>query len=375
MKLIKSLQFFNPNGEDNIRKLVLDNEVVDNSTGTWYLNDKRKTWASSLSTENQGFWEKQDEFLWRPEEISMVNDKQDFESLDREIQFAIENILSFLQYLDSIVPENDTILKFITGDYEIKQALGIHEFVEGGIHTKSYQYILKTLFGEDNKKIKEVYYRFRTYKPLAERNKELSKEFQALRDIVYKGILNTEIETYKQQFFKTIIQDYFIESTIFYMGFLFFHIIRVNLNKLSGVNQQISLIRRDEELHVSLFHKIIKTFQEENEMFFDEDIIYDIAYKTAEADKKFYKETLQDRVSGLTEKNINAYIEYTVNKRLKALGLKTIYSSKENPFQTIESVNNSSELRKSSFFETGAVDYFSTNDIDWNTKLDKLLDI
>ena len=158
MKLEKVLQFFNPEGEDNIRKLVLDNEVIKDASGTWFLNDKRKRWASSLSTEQQGFWEKQDEFLWRPEEISMVSDRQEFQELPKELQFAVENILSFLQYLDSIVPENLVAIKFITGDYEIKQALGIHEFVEGGIHTKSYQYILKTLFGEDNQKIRDVYY-------------------------------------------------------------------------------------------------------------------------------------------------------------------------------------------------------------------------
>ena len=371
MKLGYILQFFNPEGNDNIRKLVLDNDVALNSSGTWFLNDKRRPWASSLSILNSGFFEKQYEFLWSPEEISMTKDAVEFQSLDEPIKYAVENILSFLQYLDSVVPENDISLKFITGDYEIKQALSIHEFIEGGIHTRSYQYILKTLFGENSEKIKEVYYRFKNNPTLAERNKILVKDFQELRNLLYYGVLNTEIERYKKIFFRAVVQDYFIESVIFYMGFMFFHILSSVENVLQGTNQQIVLIRRDEELHTSLFQKIVKTFKEEEQMFYDEDIIYEIAYTTGEADKKFYKEILQDKISILTSSNIDSYIEYNINKRLAALGLRPIYSTTECPhqFKVIEAVNTSSELRKASFFETGSTDYFSTEDLNWEEKI------
>lgn len=378
MKLKGILEFFNPNGEDNIRKLVLDNDAIKDSSGTWYLNDKKRLWASSMSITNQGFLEKQFEFLWIPEEISMTKDAVDFQDLNPDLKYAVENILSFLQYLDSVVPENDIILKFVTGDYEIKQALSIHEFIEGGIHTRSYQYILKSLFGENTDKIKEVYYRFKNNKPLAERNKAIINEFRKLREIIYNGILNTEIETYKRQFFRVIVQDYFIESVVFYTGFLFFHLLSTLEHYLQGTNQQITLIRRDEELHVSLFQKMIKTFKEEENMYYNEEEIYEIAYNTAEADKKFYKEILQDKISILTSKNIDLYIENKTNQRLSALGLKNIYSIEDIPHQikVVESLNNSSEARKASFFETGSTDYFSTEDINYEEIIkQKILEI
>jgi len=364
------LKFFNPEGEDNIRKLVIDDEVIKSSSGTWYLDDKRKLWASSLSTENPGFLEKQYQFLWQPEEINLTKDTLTFEKMDYHLQETIITILSFLQYLDSVVPENDINLSFITGDYEIKQALTLHSFIEGGIHTKSYQYILKTLYKGDKRKIKDAYYKFKTNKELAERNKIIAKNFQPLRDILYYGILNTDVQKYKELFFRSVVQDFVIESTVFYTGFLFFHLLA---DILPGINQEILLIRRDEELHVSLFNKIIKTAQEEKDMFYSENMIYEIAYETAESDKKFYISLIQDKLPGLTEKNICNYIENKINQRLGTLGLKPIYPNSENPFKTIEALNNSSELRKSSFFETGSVEYFSIEDIHWEEEIKKEL--
>lgn len=365
-KLNNVLQFFNPEGEDNIRKLVIDNEVIENSSGTWYLDNKRKLWAASLNDDRPGFLEKQFEVLWQPNEIDLTKDVVMFEQEEETIKEAINNILSFLQYLDSVVPENDINLSFITGDYEIKQALLIHQYVEGGIHTKSYQYILKSLHKENSNKIKEVYYKFKNNKSLAERNKIIANNFQPLRSIIYNGILNSEVEDYKKAFFQSIIQDFVIESIVFYMGFMFFHLLA---DKFPGLNQEILLIKRDEELHVSLFNKIIKTFKEEEKMFYDEELIYKIVEETVEADKKFYSETLQDKLPGLTYKNISSYIEQLANKRLKSLGLQPIYSTKENPFRTIEALNNKSELRKSSFFETGSVEYFSLEGIPWTEKI------
>jgi len=366
MKLTNILSFFNSNGEDNIRKLVIDNDVINSLSGTWNLDDKRKLWAGSLSDESPGFLEKQFEVLWQPQEIDLTKDILVYEQLDNDLKESIDNILSFLQYLDSVVPENDINLMFITGDYEIKQALLLHSYIEGGIHTKSYQYILKSLKKENSKEIKKAYYKFKENKHLAERNKIIAKNFQGLRNLLYNGILNTDIEKYKIEFFRSIVQDFIIESTVFYMGFMFFHLLA---DKLPGINQEILLIKRDEELHVNLFNKIIKTFAEEEKMFYDESIIYEILEETVNADIEFYSNTIGDKLPGLTENNISTYIKQLADKRLATLGLKPLFNVKDNPFRAIEALNNKSELRKASFFETGSVEYFTLSDIDWEGKV------
>jgi len=345
-------QFFNRDGNDDIslRELFYSDQAIQNSTGTWNLNKSKRGFADR-------FFENQWAFLWRPDEIDMSQDASQFRSLDPRIQFSIETTLSFLQYIESCVAENLILIKLVTNDYEIKRALAIHEMVEAGIHTESYQTILKTLCGEDNERINEIYYRFKDFSPLAERNYLISREFQSLRDLVWNGLLHADEKKFKQQVFRAIVQDYFIEGVVFYTGFNLFHFMEVEHHILSGSNKNIVLIRRDEELHVPLFANIISTFKTEYPEFYHEDIIYEIAEKSAKADITFYSEAYGDNIPGLTSNVIETYIKYLTDKRLKLLGLKPLFNETRNPLEHVELMSMGSETKKASFMETGNTDY------------------
>jgi len=345
-------QFFNANANDDVslRELLYSDKSIQNSTGTWNLNKQKRLFADQ-------FFDQQWAFLWRPDEIDMSSDASQFRQLDERIQFSIETTLSFLQYIESCVAENLILIKLVTNDYEIKRALSLHEMVEAGIHTESYQTILKTLCGEDNNRINEIYYRFKDFKPLAERNYLISREFQTLRDLIWNGLLHADESKFKQQAFRAIVQDFFIEGVVFYTGFNLFHFMEVEQNILSGSNRNIVLIRRDEELHVPLFANIIKTFKIEYPEYYHEDIIYDIAERSAKADIVFYSEAYGDSLPGLTSRMIETYIKYLTDKRLKLLGLKPLFNETKNPFEHIELIAMGSETKKASFMETGNTDY------------------
>jgi ribonucleoside-diphosphate reductase beta chain len=345
-------QFFNRDGNDDVslRELLYSDQAIQNSTGTWNLNKTKRGFADR-------FFESQWAFLWRPDEIDMSQDASQFHSLDPRIQFSIETTLSFLQYIESCVAENLILVKLVTNDYEIKRALSLHEMVEAGIHTESYQTILKALCGEDDKRINEIYYRFKDFKPLAKRNYLISREFQSLRDLVWNGLLHADEKKFKQQVFRALVQDYFIEGVVFYAGFNLFHFMEVEHQILSGANRNIVLIRRDEELHVPLFANIISTFKVEYPEYYHEDMIYEIAEKSAEADIEFYVEAYGDNIPGLTSKVVETYIRYLTDKRLKLLGLKPLYGEERNPLEHIELISMGSEAKKASFMETGNTDY------------------
>jgi len=357
-------EFFNDYGSDDIslREILWSKQSAQNATGTWNLNKEKYPFCNQ-------FFEKSWSFLWRPDEIDMSNDPVQFQEASKDIQFGVETVLSFLQYLDSIVSEDDIILKVCIGDYEIKRALGMHEFVEGNIHTFSYQFILKTIFGENNAKIDEVYYRFKNYPPLAERNRLVSREFYKLRELVWNGLLHANEEKYKRQVFRAMVQDFAIERVVFYAGFNFFHFLEVEQNMLSGVDRNIVLIRRDEELHVPLFANILKTMKNEPQYYWNDDEVYEIMANSAKADIRFYQEAIGDRIPGLTSKAIETYIKYMTDKGLKLLGLKPLYNVDHNPFEHVELVAMGSEFKKASFFETGNTDYqhVSTN---WESMFD-----
>jgi ribonucleoside-diphosphate reductase beta chain len=345
-------QFFNRNGNDDVslRELLYSDQAIQNSTGTWNLNKTKRGFADR-------FFENQWAFLWRPDEIDMSQDASQFSQLDPRLQHVIGTILSFLQYIESCVAENLIQVKLVTNDYEIKRALSIHELVEAGIHTESYQSILKALYGEDDKKINEVYYRFKDFAPLAKRNEIIAKPFQELRELVWGGLLHANEKKFKRAVFKGTLQSFFIEGEVFYTGFTLFHFMEVEHNILSGSNRNIVLIRRDEELHVPLFANIISTFKLEYPEYYDEELIYEMAEQTAKADIDFYTETYGDTIPGLTSREVETYIKHLIDKRLKLLGLKPLFDVDKNPFEHIELVAMGSETKKASFMETGNTDY------------------
>ena len=362
-------KFFNPEGTDTITKerLVHSEETVRDVSGMWNLNRIR------YPEIHDWYFDTAWSFLWRPEEISMAEDRVQFERLeDQDLKFAVENLLSFLQYMDSIVPTNDISLLMGIPEYEIRRTLMVHQFVEGGIHTYSYQYILKSLFGEDKKKIDEVYRRSFTYGPLAERNKKLTECFQDLLEILpYKLLGIVSQEAFERALFRSMIQDYLIEGVVFYTGFNFFHLVKTQYKDeegnslLSGTNQNILLIRRDENTHIPLFSKILNTMRERG-IYFNEDEVYEIADRSAQADIAFYKEVVGDRIKGMSSRAIETYIKYLTDKRLKELGLRPIYGVTENPYEQLEEVvfKETSEFRKTGIFETGNIDYQHSTDVD-----------
>ena len=364
--------FFNPSAQDRLpkHKLILNEQNIKDVSGMWNLND------ISMPEVHDWYFDTAWSFLWRPEEINMSEDKTQFADLDSELQFAIETVISFLQYLDSVVPTNDISLLMAFPNYEIRRTLMIHQFVEGGIHTYSYQYILKSLFGENNNRINEVYRRSFDYAPLARRNQRVSQAFQDLLDILpYKLVGIVSQEQFERAVFRSMIQDYFIEGVVFYTGFNFFHILETDYGILTGTNKNILLIRRDENTHIPLFAKILNIIREKGH-YFNEDEVYEIADMSAQSDIEFYSEVVGDRIKGMSVENIKAYIRYLTDRRLKELGLKPLYNENRNPFEYIEEVafNETSEFRKAGIFETGNIDYQGSADVNLS-ELDDIVDL
>jgi len=357
-------QVFNPNGNDNFSELIWTDEVVEKSTGLANLNLNKHSYAIE--------WIKQAmSILWRPEEISMSEDKKQFDDLPKGIKDTFEYVISFLILLDSIVPNNTSTLLRVMADEEIKTALYWHTAIES-LHRESYQYILKSVFGEDDKKINEVYYKFKHFEPLLKRNYAITRDFQALNDLVNRGIvdennlnqLSYRQETLQRAVFRAMVNDLAIEGVVFFTGFNTFHIFAYKLGILQGSNQQITQIRKDEVLHIPLFTYILKEWRDRG-YYYNEEEIKEIFGRSAEADIEFYTNSVAGEVPLMTEQNIKDYIQTLTNQRLALLGISPIFDVNRNPFEDIEKLLTQD---KTSFFETGAIDYahipVSEEDID-----------
>ena len=355
-KLISKIpQVFNPDGNDSIKRVLIDDEVIEKSTGLANLNLNNQSWIKEWR-------DRVSAKFWRPEEISMLEDKRQFPDLPKEIRETFENVISFLILLDSIVPKNSSDIVKVVGDEEIETGLYWHIFFEG-IHRDSYQYILKSIYGEDDSKINSVYLKFKSFKPLLERNYAITRDFQKLKELVAKGILSYDdninnIANYDRKLaeriiFRSIVQDLAIEGVVFFVGFMTFHIFAYKLGILQGSNQQITQIKLDEVEHIPFFAGILREWKEQG-YYYNEDEVKEIFYNSAMADIKFYTEAVADRIPLMTQKNIEDYIKTLTDERLKFIGVNPLFNVNRNPFEDIEKLLMQD---KTSFFETGAIDY------------------
>jgi ribonucleoside-diphosphate reductase beta chain len=108
---------------------------------------------------------------------------------------------------------------------------------------------------------------------------------------------------------------------------------------MEGNSKLISLIARDEFVHLGITQNIIKNLPKEDEMFAKiihdcADEVYSMFTDTANQEKEWARYLFNNgSIIGLNEVLLSQYVEYITNKRLKNLGLKTIFPNISNPLQ------------------------------------------
>ena len=145
--------------------------------------------------------------FWLPEKVPMVNDKISYNQLTVDEQDAYLKILSFLIFLDSIQTNNlPNISDYVTAP-EVVLALS-KQTEQEGVHSKSYGYILTSIF--DKELADKAMYYWRDDEILLERNAYIAK--------IYQDFINNPTD---EGFIRVIIANYLLEGLYFYNGFYF----------------------------------------------------------------------------------------------------------------------------------------------------------
>tara|TARA_B110000977_G_scaffold87860_1_gene116885 strand:- start:74 stop:673 length:600 start_codon:yes stop_codon:yes gene_type:complete len=147
---------------------------------------------------------------------------------------------------------------------------------------------------------------------------------------MYKG-KGTMYEV-KKQLYKAMMTVNILEGLRFYVSFACTFAFG-ELKKMEGSAKIISLIARDEATHLNLSTHILKHWAKGND---DPDFIkiakeceeetYEM-WRTCVDEEKRWADYLFEKGSivGLNANLLHAYVEFIANKRLKGLGLNTIY--------------------------------------------------
>lgn len=332
--LLEQKKIFNPNGDDSKKSVV-------NADVTNLLQLNRIKYKDILSIDTV-----MDANFWLPEKIDITADKYCFHNkLQPEEREIFETIISFLIFLDSIQTRNipSNLSGYFTAS-EIVAALTTQAYFEK-IHSKSYQYILNSIFDDDAKK-NEVYEKYKKHKLLADRTLYVGSWYQDFQD-----------KKDAESFLKALFANYILEGLYFYNSFIFFYNLAYK-NMMMGTKDVIKKIQIDENLHVSLFEKIIKHYINENNLKDKFELLQSMMKEAVEKEIEFMSEVIGNKVLGINIETITVYTHYLANQRIAVFGLPELYPGAKNPYRHLKDISGEGETRnRGNFFESNITSY------------------
>ena len=129
--------------------------------------------------------------------------------------------------------------------------------------------------------------------------------------------------------------------------------------KMKGMGQIVTWSIVDETQHCESMIKMFRTFVQENNEIWNDDLksmIYSMAEKMVELEDKFIDLAFEmGPMENLTTEEVKKYIRYIADRRLISLGLKGVFKVKKNPLPWVEEMINAPT--HTNFFENRATDY------------------
>lgn len=268
-------------------------------------------------------YEKQFSNIWRPEEVGLSKDRSDYLQLTDTERFVFENNLRWQTMTDSMLSRSISQIGEYCTNPELEINLVIWAFFET-IHSNSYTYILKNI----RKDPKVFFESILQDTEIVKRAKETAS--------AYDKIIG-DTSDLKQKIFDCVISTQIAEGLAFYISFIcsfyFGH-----KGKMEGNSKIVSLIARDEAMHVAITQNIHKIWKEVPEEGFqsivkkNEDKVYSMFEQAVKTEKDWASYLFsKGSLVGLNEVILGSYVEWLANNRLKSLGYKDIFQTKVNP--------------------------------------------
>ena len=270
--------------------------------------------------------QKQLGYFWRPEEVSLQKDRNDYQSLDTGQKHIFTANLKYQTLLDSIQGRGPVLaLLPHVSIPELEGCIIAWDFMES-IHSRSYTYIVKNLYPNPT----EVFDTILDTKEIISRADSVTKDYDNF--IEYAKLTKRDTYELKKLFYKMLISINILEGIRFYVSFACTFGFG-ELRLMEGSAKIISLIARDESQHLAITQHIIKNYQrsEKDEEMLKvmkdcEEEVYKMYDDAVQEEKEWASYLMKDgSMIGLSETLLGNYIEWITNKRLRAIGLKPLY--------------------------------------------------
>ena len=269
-------------------------------------------------------------FFWRPEEVSLQKDRNDYASLTKEQKHIFTSNLKYQTLLDSVQGRGPCLafLPFCSLP-ELESMLVAWDFSET-IHSRSYTYIMKNVYPDPSEVLDTII----DTKEIMKRAETVTKSYDEFIEYAHKYFImgKGDRKELKRLLYMTLVNVNILEGIRFYVSFACtFAFGEIKL--MEGSAKILSLIARDENLHLAVSQNIINLYRNregDKEMLSIikdcEEDVYKM-YDTAVQQEKDWAKYLFKHGSmiGLNDVLLSQYIEFIANKRMKAIGLKPVY--------------------------------------------------
>lgn len=281
---------------------------------------------------------------WTPGEIQMGKDIYQFQhSLTDSERHVFTNVFAYLTTSDVLAMRNVSlaIMEKVTAP-EVQIALMRHGFDET-IHTMTYQHCLETLRLDPN----DIYTRYLRW-PEINAKFELSNRY--LKQTLEMRILVTK-EDVEEFLYGYIFFSLIFEGVWFYNGFTpIFNLNRRQLMMNAG--EQLQYILRDEVNHVKLGIRVIRGIIEEEGIVLDKERIRTMFIEADACEENYIKMILKDGMIGHSVEMHMQQSRVVSNRRLRQLGLETVFPDTEAPFKWLDEIAGGTRKEKN-FFNFG----------------------
>ena len=280
-------------------------------------------------------------YFWRPEEVSLQKDRADYKLLTPEQKHIYTSNLKYQIMLDSVQGRAPgmAFMPYCSLP-ELEGAMNVWQLMEM-IHSRSYTYIIKNVYPDPS----EVFDTVLGDEKILSRANSVTSSYDELINHAHEfdsgNIWRLATEghpsgTYdrkelKRKLYRAILNVNILEGIRFYVSFACSFAFG-ELKLMEGSAKIVSLIARDENQHLVITQSILKNWRngddpEMKKIYKEEEPWFQKAFENAVNQEKYWAEYLfrDGSMIGLNEKLLSQYVEWTANKRMKAVGLNPIY--------------------------------------------------
>jgi ribonucleotide reductase beta subunit family protein with ferritin-like domain len=275
-------------------------------------------------------YKKAEASFWTAEEIDLVPDMKDWDTLDSNEQHFIKYVLAFFASSDGIVGEN--LCSRFTTEVQIPEARCFYGFqiMMENIHSELYSLLIDTYIKDKVEKDNL----FNSLERIPVINKKANWALKWLSS---------------DSNFATRLVAFAVVEGIFFSGSFCAIFWLKKRGLMPGLTFSNELISRDEGLHCDFACLLYSMLS--NKLL--EDDIYGIIKDAVEIEKEFVSESLPVSLIGMNSVLMCQYIEFVADRLVVSLGYNKIYNS-ENPFDWMEMI---SLQGKTNFFEKRVGEY------------------